>query len=196
MTARRNFTRRDLLTLLGKTAGAGALYSAMSTLGFAKHSTFTQELDLSDAPSGDSVLILGAGLGGMTAAYELRKAGYNVNVLEYSERPGGRSFTIHSGDTVTDLSGETQHCDFAPGNYINPGPWRIPYHHYALLHYCKKFGVKLEPFIQLNYNAYLHSQNAFGGQPKRVREVMTDVHGYTSELCWPRRHSRTRSTLV
>lgn len=175
-------TRRDLLALIGKTAGASAAYAAMTSMGFAQASTFTGELDLSDAPKGDSILILGAGLGGMTAAYELRKAGYDVSILEYTQRPGGRCFTIHSGDTVTDLSGETQHCEFAPGNYINVGPWRVPYHHYGLLHYCKKFGVKLEPFIQLNYNAYVHSQHAFGGKPQRVREVLTDVHGYTSEL--------------
>lgn len=175
-------TRRDLLSMIGKTAGAGALYSAMTTMGFAKPSTFTGELNLSEAPTGDSVLILGAGLGGMTAAYELRKAGYDVTILEYTDRPGGRCFTIHSGDTFTDIAGETQHCNFAKGNYINPGPWRIPYHHYGLLHYCKKFGVKLEPFIQLNYNAYVHARDAFGGKPQRVREVLTDVHGYTSEL--------------
>ena len=175
-------TRRDLLTMIGKTAGAGALYSAMTSWGLARPSTFTDELDLSAAPNGSSVIVLGAGLGGMTAAYELRKAGYDVSILEYSERPGGRCYTIHSGDTFTDLSGETQHCTFAPGNYINPGPWRIPYHHYGVLHYCKKFGVKLEPFIQLNYNAYVHSQHAFDGKPQRVREVLTDVHGYTSEL--------------
>lgn len=182
MNASPFLTRRDLLTLIGKTAGAGALYSAMTSMGFAKASTFTGELDLSNAPKGSSVLVLGAGLGGMTAAYELRKAGYDVQILEYGERPGGPCFTIHSGDTVTDLSGETQHCTFAEGNYINPGPWRVPYHHYGVLHYCKKFGVKLEPFIQLNFNAYVHAQNAFGGKPQRVREVLTDVHGYTSEL--------------
>src|SRR5699024_12636693 len=107
-----NLSRRDLLAFIGKTAGAGAMYSAMTSLGFAKPSTFTRELDLSDAPEGSSVLILGAGLGGMTAAYELRKAGYEVHILEYNERPGGRCYTIHSGDTLTDLSGETQHCEF------------------------------------------------------------------------------------
>jgi len=37
---------------------------------------------------------------------------------------------------------------FAPGNYLNPGPWRIPHHHRTLLHYCKAFGVALEPFIR------------------------------------------------
>src|SRR5699024_5666925 len=134
------------------------------------------------APEGSSVLILGAGLGGMTAAYELRKAGYEVHILEYNERPGGRCYTIHSGDTLTDLSGETQHCEFAKGNYINPGPWRIPHHHYALLHYCRKFGVKLEPFIELNFKACLHAQNAFGGNPKRMRGVVTATFGYTAEL--------------
>lgn len=182
MKTRSFLTRRDLLTMIGKTAGAGALYSAMTSMGFAKASTFTSELDLSKAPSGSSVLILGAGLAGMTAAYELRKAGHKVSILEFNERAGGRCYTIHSGDTVSELGGETQICNFAPGNYINPGPWRVPYHHYGVLHYCKKFGVKLEPFIQLNYNAYVHSPNAFGGKPQRVREVLTDIHGYTSEL--------------
>lgn len=182
MTTSSFLTRRDLLTMIGKTAGAAAMYSAMSSMGFAKASTFASELNLSGAPSGASVLILGAGLAGMTAAYEMRKAGYDVTILEYNRRPGGRCYSIHSGDTFTDLSGETQHCNFAPGNYINPGPWRIPYHHYGVLHYCKKFGVKLEPFIQLNYNAYVHSSKAFGGKPQRVREVLTDIHGYTSEL--------------
>jgi len=158
------------------------MYSVMTSMGFAKSSTFTEELDLSGAPAGASVIVLGAGLAGMTAAYELRKAGYKVHILEYNNRPGGRTFTIHSGDTVTDLSGETQFCNFAPGNYINPGPWRIPYHHYALLHYCKKFGVQMEPFIQTNFNAYLHSPTAFGGKPQRLRKVLTDIRGYTSEL--------------
>lgn len=46
------------------------------------------------------MLVLGAGLGGMTAAYELRKAGYNVTILEYNERPGG----VASPFTVAILS--------------------------------------------------------------------------------------------
>ena len=44
-------------------------------------------------PRGASVLILGAGLAGMTAAYELRRAGYKVQVLEYNARAGGRNWT-------------------------------------------------------------------------------------------------------
>ena len=51
------------------------------------------------------------------------------------------------GDSYTELGGATQRCAFDEGLYLNPGPWRIPYHHHAILDYCRRFGVALEPFI-------------------------------------------------
>ena len=39
------------------------------------------------------VLILGAGLAGLAAALELRQAGYRVEVLEYTDRAGGRCWS-------------------------------------------------------------------------------------------------------
>jgi monoamine oxidase len=128
------------------------------------------------------VLILGAGLAGMTAALELRKAGYKVQVLEFNGRPGGRNWTLRGGDTFVELGGAKQTCAFEDGLYLNPGPWRIPYHHRALLDYCKRLGVALEPFIQLNHNAYLHASRAFGGTPQRIRAVKADFQGQISEL--------------
>ena len=71
---------------------------------------------------------------------------------------------------------------FAKGNYLNPGPWRIPYHHRTLLHYCKAFGVALEPFIQLNHQALVHNSKAFGGKPQRYRELAADWDGNVAEL--------------
>ncbi|MGH7981165.1 MAG: flavin monoamine oxidase family protein, partial [Limisphaerales bacterium] len=68
------------------------------------------------------------------------------------------------------------------GLYFNPGPWRIPCHHQGLLYYCKLLNVALETFTQSNDNAYLHSANAFGGKPQRIREVASDVDGYIAEL--------------
>ena len=73
-------------------------------------------------------------------------------------------------------------CSFASGHYLNPGPWRIPYHHRTLLHYCKPFGVALEPFIQFNHNAFVHSTDAFGGKPVRYREAAADFEGNVAEL--------------
>ncbi len=175
-------TRRQLLTMIGKTAGATAMYQAMTTLGFASESSFKQEMDLKGAPTGASIVILGAGLGGLTAAYELRKAGYKVTVLEYQNRGGGRSWTLNSGDKYTELGGEEVTCDFKKGNYFNGGPWRLPIHHYAVFHYCKKFNVALQPFIQTNDRAYLHRTNHFNGAPQRLGEVQSDIRGYVSEL--------------
>ncbi|MCW2361551.1 MULTISPECIES: NAD(P)/FAD-dependent oxidoreductase [Sphingobium] len=175
-------SKRDLLALIGTTAGASAMYMAMSSLGQAQASTFKGPIKLEGGAKGASVLILGAGVAGMTAALELSRAGYKVQVLEYNDRVGGRSWTLKGGDTYTELGGATQKCDFAPGNYINPGPWRIPWHHHGIMHYCRELGVALEPFMQVNYNAYVHSTKAFGGAPQRYRHVQADFYGHVSEL--------------
>jgi monoamine oxidase len=175
-------SRRELLTLIGMTAGSAAMYQAMTSLGFAAESGYKGRIKLEGDPKGASVLILGAGLAGMVAALELRQAGYKVQILEYNSRPGGRNWTLRGGDTYTELGGATQKCEFDEGLYINPGPWRIPYHHNGLLDYCKRLGVKLEPFQQLNHNAFLHSTEAFGGKPQRVRDIKIDFQGQVAEL--------------
>ncbi len=175
-------TRRQLLSAIGMIGGTAALYQAMTTYGHAAETQFNGPPDLSGARKGASVIVLGSGLAGMLAAYELTKAGYAVKILEYQNRPGGRNWSLYGGDTYTELGGATQKVGFAPGNYLNPGPWRIPHHHRTLLHYCKAFGVALEPFIQFNHNAYVHSADAFGGKPQRYREVAADFEGNVAEL--------------
>jgi monoamine oxidase len=177
-----NVSRRDLLSLIGAVSGSAAMYHAMTSLGFASDSGYKGPVKLEGDPKGASVLILGAGLAGMTAALELRKAGYKVQVLEFNSRAGGRNWTLRGGDSFTELGGFTQTCEFEQGLYFNPGPWRIPYHHRALLDYCRRLGVALEPFIQLNHNALLHASTAFGGVPQRIRDIKTDFQGQTSEL--------------
>jgi monoamine oxidase len=175
-------SRRDLLRLIGVSAGGAAMYHAMSTLGIADPSPYTGPVDLQGAPPGASILILGAGMAGMSAAYELRNAGYKVQVLEYNGRAGGRNWSLRGGDHYTELGGATQQVEFDKDLYINPGPWRIPYHHYGMMHYAKRLGVPLEPFFQVNYNAYLHSTRAFGGKPQRYREIKADYQGHVAEL--------------
>src|SRR6266403_1964933 len=135
---RLTFSRRDLLSVIGAVSGSAAMYHAMTSLGFASDSGYKGPIKLEGDPKGASVLILGAGLAGMTAALELRKAGYKVQILEFNNRPGGRNWTLRGGDSFTELGGFKQTCEFEQGLYINPGPWRIPYHHRALLDCCKR----------------------------------------------------------
>ena len=179
---RSGMSRRNLLALIGVAAGGAAMYQAMTSLGFAAESPYRGPPKLEGDVGGASVLILGAGLAGMTAALELSAAGYQVEILEYREKAGGRCWTLRGGETYTEMGGFTQKIGFDEGLYLNPGPWRIPYHHYAVLDYCKRLGVKLEPFVQVNYNAYLHSAKAFDGKPQRYRHVATDYNGYIAEL--------------
>src|SRR6202046_4739580 len=177
-----SLSRRQLLRMIGAAAGGSAMYQAMSTVGFAAESPDQGPIDLQGAPRGASVVILGAGMAGMTAAYELRNAGYQVQVLEFNSRAGGRNWSLRGGDSYTELGGFTQQCGFDKDLYINPGPWRIPYHHRGMMNYCKRLGVALEPFLQVNHNAYLHGREAFGGKPQRLRTVKADYDGHIAEL--------------
>jgi monoamine oxidase len=181
-TQRTPMRRRELLALIGAASGGATMYQAMTALGFAAESPYSGPIRLDGDPKGASVLILGAGLAGLVAAIELRRAGYRVQVLESEPRAGGRCWTLRGGDRIREIDGTSQTCAFDTGLYFNPGPWRIPYHHKAILDYCKRFGVALEPFIQVNHNAYVHAREAFGGKPQRFRHVAADFNGHVAEL--------------
>lgn len=174
--------RRDLFRMIGAVAGGSAMYQAMTGLGFAADSQYKGPINLQGAPKGASVVVLGGGWAGLVSALELRSAGYKVELIEYNNRLGGRAMTFRGGDKIVEMGGETQICGFDPGQYINPGPWRVPYHHRGYLDYAKRFGVQLEPFMMVNYNAYVHSKDYFGGKPQRFREVQADWQGHVAEL--------------
>ena len=89
-------TRRHFLTRVAAAGGASLVYEAMTGLGLLAAPT-QAPFDLTGRVSGVRVLILGAGLAGMTAAYELGKVGYDCRVLEARARPGGRVFTVRRG---------------------------------------------------------------------------------------------------
>jgi protoporphyrinogen/coproporphyrinogen III oxidase len=58
------------------------------------------------------VIIIGAGLGGLSAGYWLRQRGCEVEVLEASARPGGRTIVMeHRGDQV-DVGAQFYHSNF------------------------------------------------------------------------------------
>ena len=90
------------------------------------------------------VVVVGAGMAGLSAAWELEQSGFNVTVLEVNDRVGGRNWTVRPGDTVPDTSSPAQLCDFSPGQYLNAGAWRIlPWHH-RMLRCAQRHGIALE----------------------------------------------------
>ena len=125
------------------------------------------------------VLILGAGLCGMSAAYELGKRGYECELFEARGRAGGRCWTVRPGDRQTEVDGPEQTAVFAEGQYMNPGPARIPGHHTTTLNYCQEMGVPIEVFNNVNEAAYYLVKDL----PKvRLREARADMRGYVDEL--------------
>jgi len=177
--------RRDFLQLVGRAGGAGAVYQAMTAIGV-MHRPLNEPLNLSGTGKGKKVLILGAGLAGMSAAYELRKLGYDCRILEARARPGGRCHSIRRGSVETETDGATQTCEFDAGLYYNPGPMRVPADHLTTLNYCKEFDLALEAFLNVNENAYYHSADpkvsGLNGGKLRHREAKADMFGYTDEL--------------
>lgn len=173
-------TRRALLEQVGRAGGVGAAYMAMEALGLAIPTPASAErFELpSSSGNGRSVLILGAGIAGLVAAYELKRVGYRVTVLEARDRIGGRAWTIHGGDRIVQRGRPDQMAGFSPGLYFNAGPARIPSTHRVILSYARRFGVELEPFINVNRNAGWD----FSGKVYPERRRVEDMRGHMSEL--------------
>ncbi|WP_026260532.1 flavin monoamine oxidase family protein [Spirosoma luteum] len=140
---------------------------------------------------GRKVIILGAGLAGMTTAYELGKLGYDCTVLEARSRSGGRVWTIRGGTKETEMNGgASQTCSFGDGLYFNGGAARIPHHHQLTLQYCRELGVPLEMFNGNNEAAYLYNNrpddatgtDTLANRRVRIKEYHNDMRGYTAEL--------------
>ncbi|MFM9378507.1 flavin monoamine oxidase family protein [Gordonia sp. VNK21] len=187
-------TRRSFIRGIGMAGGAGLAYGAMSSIGMAPAAGAPSATtsgyrppsagDLIGDVSGDhSVVILGGGPAGLCAAYEMRKAGYKVTVLEARQRPGGRVWSVRNGTTETDLNGETQTCTFSEGHFYNLGATRIPQTHITL-DYCRELGVEIQQFGNQNATTLV---NYTGDQPLAhqsvtYRAAKADTYGYISEL--------------
>ena len=181
-----NMTKRQFLKSVGLAAGTAALYKTMEALDLVGLGVANAAPPPELPPNsgyGKRVVILGAGIAGMAAAYELAKAGYDCTILEASGRAGGRNLTARGGDVISEIDSR-QWVDFDVEDhlYSNLGPARIPYHHRTILGYCKEFGVELEVFLNDNRGALFHNLDAFGGNAVVGRRVTTDLRGYIAEL--------------
>lgn len=178
-----SLTRRIFLQRIAQVGGYSAAFSTMNALGLLPAvgaSTLPQLSD--DFGKGKSVVILGAGIAGLSAAYELRKAGFTCTILEARNRPGGRSWSVRDGSKVEFTDGTVQECSWSNGGYLNAGPARIPSIHTHLLNYCHELGVPLEVEVNVSRSALMQSPALNGGKPVEQRRVVHDTRGYLAEL--------------
>jgi monoamine oxidase len=182
----RDVSRRQFIDLVGKYGGAGAAYSSMLAMGLLPlPETYAGPPQLSPGSGrGTKVLILGAGIAGMVAAYELARAGYDCTLLEARSRAGGRNWSLRQGSIVEEIgfAPQTVNWDAADHMYFNPGPARIPHHHQGILSYCRELEVPIELMCNDNRGAYLHDDTAFEGKPQPARSAINDARGFVAEL--------------
>ena len=111
------------------------------------------------------VLIVGAGLAGLSAAWELTQAGHDATILEARARPGGRVLTLRDG--------------FADGLHAEAGASRIPDHHDFTLRYARLFGLSLVPFEPSDQRSVYYTRGKrFSVKPG---ETIDWPHALTSE---------------
>ncbi|MGE0450444.1 MAG: flavin monoamine oxidase family protein [Vicinamibacterales bacterium] len=178
-------TRRDFLIRVGRAGGVSAAFAMMQALDLMPGASeiAAAPLDLPPASgAGTTVAVLGAGIAGLVSAYELRKAGYEVTVIEARARPGGRNWTIRNGTTVEFLDGTTQRPDWQASSYFNAGPARIPSIHTTMLDYCRTLGVALEVEVNSSRSALLVSDRSLDDAPIEQRQAINDTRGQVSEL--------------
>jgi monoamine oxidase len=177
-------SRRDFLMRVGSAGGYGAAFMMMQSLGLLpapEAIAAERSLDLVDG-KGARVVILGGGIAGLVAAYELGKAGYSCTVLEARQRVGGRNWSIRSGCDIEFNDGTAQRCGFADGHYFNAGPARLPSIHKTMLGYCKELGVPLEVEVNTSRSTLMQSDKLNGGKAVEQRQVVNDTRGHVSEL--------------
>jgi monoamine oxidase len=88
------------------------------------------------------VIIVGAGLAGLSAAYELTQAGHDVTILEASSRPGGRVYTLRE--------------PFSDGLYAEAGAMNVFDNHHWTLKYIKLFDLALDPIASSSLSSILY----------------------------------------
>ncbi len=152
-SAEDGLTRREMLRS-SVAAGMGLLLS--SSLGFS-----------ATRAAGKRIIVVGAGFGGMSAAYELKSAGYGVTVIEARDRIGGRVHTLDN---------------FVKDKTVEAGGEMVGTNHPTWAAYAKQFGIKLREIV---YDNDAEAPILFGKarlNPAAARQLWKEMRGALSMI--------------
>ncbi len=150
---RARFSRRDFLKVSAAVAGALALKPAAPLF----------------AAGSPSIVVVGAGLAGLTCAYRLKQAGYLATVYEASDRVGGRCWTLRGA--------------FADGQIVEHGGELIDQGHTQIRQLAQELGLELDNLLQAETNG-AEPRYYFDGQPYTYAQATDDI-----KAIWQKIHS-------
>jgi monoamine oxidase len=151
--------RRTTRTGFVKEAGAAAL--ALTAFGRLAESA--------RGATPPKIVVVGAGLAGLSAAYRLRKAGYIAEVHEASTRIGGRCWTRRG--------------EFADGQIAEHGGELIDQGHTQIRNLVQELGLKLDNLLRAEANN-TELLARLDGAPYRFEEITDDI-----KAAWQKIHS-------
>jgi len=106
------------------------------------------------------IVVVGAGLAGLNAAYSLKNAGYNAEIHEASSRIGGRCWTLRGA--------------FADGQIAERGGELIDQGHTAIRQLASGLGLKLDNLLEAEQNG-TELLGYFDGAPYSYEEMTDDI---------------------
>jgi monoamine oxidase len=115
------------------------------------------------------IVVVGAGLAGLSAAYSLKQAGYAAEIHEASDRIGGRCWTLRGA--------------FADGQVVEHGGELIDQSHSHIRQLAQGLGLKLDNLLQAEQNG-TESLGYFDGSPYRYEEMTDDI-----KAAWQKIHA-------
>lgn len=124
-------------------------------------------------------IVVGAGLAGLSAAYELARAGYDVQVFEAQERVGGRVHTVQLG----------------AGQYGDLGAEFVDGNHTAVMTYAAEFGLKLDPACRFPDDLYWWVSGVLRNRMSLTAEQSQALDDLSAKLADLEEQAEPRRTL-
>ena len=115
------------------------------------------------------IVVVGAGLAGLTCAYRLQQAGFTASIHEAADRVGGRCWTLRGA--------------FADGQIVERGGELIDQGHTHIRHLAHQLGLQLDNLLQAERNG-TEPTYYFDGAPYSLRQATLDLRDV-----WPKLHS-------